>query len=153
MRQSRGNGIITDEELPEQIKELNQRIAELEGMMAELLAPVKEMQKATQKYLRLVDLALTHGGLSPELIIPNVKDPISKDIVSVLIDKNGRNISQITEALRTKRGSASRRIVREKLKSLEEQGIVDRKGEKGVPFYFLSEMVLRKWSQLLGISI
>ncbi len=144
---------MADEELPKQIKELNRRIAELEGMMARLMAPVQEMQKAAQKYLRLVDLALRHGGLSPELLLPEVKDPISKDIVKVLIEKSGQNISQVTEGVRARRGSASRRVVRERLKVLEQEGIVEQRGEGAVPTYYLSEEVLRKWSQLLGISI
>lgn len=144
---------MADEELPKQIKELNRRIAELEGMMARLMAPVQEMQKSAQKYLRLVDLALRHGGLSPELLLPEVKDPISKDIVKVLIEKSGQNISQITERVRARRGSASRRVVRERLKVLEQEGIVEQRGEGAVPTYYLSEEVLRKWSQLLGISI
>lgn len=121
--------------------------------MAQLLTPVQEMQKSAQKYLRLVDLALRHGGISPEMLLPEVKDPISKDIIKVLVDKNGQNISQITESLRARRGSASRRVVREKLKALEEQSIVERKGEKAVPIYYISDEVLRKWSQLLGIPI
>jgi DNA-binding transcriptional ArsR family regulator len=144
---------VTEKDLPKQIAELNKRIAELENMMAQLVAPVREMQKATGKYLRLVDLALKHGGLSPEILIPEVKDPISKEIVKVLLKKSDQNITQITEALRAERGSASRRIVREKLKTLEDLGVVEHREEKTVPTYHLSEQVLRKWSQLLGISI
>lgn len=144
---------MTKEDLPKQIKELNQRIAELENMMAQIMAPVREMQKATGKYLCLVDLALSHGGLSPEMVTPEVKDPISKDIMKVLMEKRERNISQITEALREKRGSASRRIVRERVKKLMEMGLVEQKKEIGVSTYSLSEEVLRKWSHLLGISI
>lgn len=144
---------MTEEDLPKQIKELNKRIAELEGMMAQLVKPVKEMQKASQNYFRLVNLALKNGGISPEMLIPEIKDPISKDIVKVLLEKSGLNISQITEDLRGRRGSASRRIVREKLKKLEDEGIVIQRGEKTVSTYHLSERVLRKWSQLLGIPI
>jgi DNA-binding transcriptional ArsR family regulator len=144
---------VTEDDLPKQIKELNKRIAELEGMMAQLVKPVKEMQKASQNYFRLVNLALKNGGISPEMLLPEVKDPISLDIVKVLLEKSGLNISQITEDLRGKRGSASRRIVREKLKKLEDGGIVIQKGERAVSTYHLSENVLRKWSQLLGISI
>ncbi len=144
---------MKEEELHKQIKELNKRIAELEGMVAQLMTPIKEMTQTTQKYLRIVDLALTHGGLSPEILLPEVKDPISKDIVSVLVDKSGRNISQVTEAVRVKRGSASRRIIRERLKTLEEQGVIEQKGQGSVQTYHISEEVLRKWSQLLGINI
>jgi DNA-binding HxlR family transcriptional regulator len=144
---------VTDEDLPKQIKELNKRIAELESMMAQLVAPVREMQKSTQNYLRLVDLALKHGGLSPEMLLPEVKDSISKDIVKVLLKKSDQNITQIADSLRDERGSASRRIVREKLKSLEELDIVEQGGDRKVPTYHLTEKVLRKWSQLLGIHI
>jgi DNA-binding transcriptional ArsR family regulator len=144
---------VTEEDLPKQIKELNKRIAELESMMAQLVAPVQKMQKSTQNYLRLVDLALKHGGLSPEIRLPEVKDPISKDIVKVLLKKSGMNITQIADALRDERGSASRRIVREKLKALEEMEIVEQGEDKKVPTYKLTEKVLKKWSQLLGIPI
>ena len=78
---------------------------------------------------------------------------ISKEIIRVLVDRNGQNISQITEGVRVKRGTASRRVVREKLKILEEQGIVEQRGEKAVSAYYISDHVLRKWSQLLGIPI
>ncbi len=144
---------VTDEDLPKQIKELNKRIAELESMMAQLVAPVRQMQRSTQNYMRLVDLALKHGGLSPEMLLPEVKDPISKDIVKVLLKRSDQNITQITESLRVERGSGSRRIVREKLKILEDMGIVEQKEKKKVPTYNLTERVLRKWSQLLGIPI
>jgi DNA-binding transcriptional ArsR family regulator len=87
------------------------------------------------------------------MVTPEVKDPISKDIMRVLMERRDQNITQITESLRTKRGSASRRIVRERVKTMIEQGIVTPKGEGTVSTYSLSEEVLRKWSQLLGISI
>jgi hypothetical protein len=111
------------------------------------------MQRSTQNYLRIVDLALKHGGLSPEMLIPEIKDPISKDIVKVLLRRSNQNITQITDSLRNERGSASRRIVREKIKILEEMDIVEPGGDKKVPTYHLTEKVLIKWSQLLGIHI
>ncbi len=144
---------MTDEELPKQIKKLSVRIAELEEMMSQIMAPIQDMQRATQQYLRLVDLALRHGGLSPDMLIPEVTDPISKDIIRVLVDRNGQNISQITERVRARRGSASRRVVRERLKILEEGDIVEQRGEGTHPTYYISDSVLRKWSQLLGIPI
>jgi DNA-binding transcriptional ArsR family regulator len=144
---------VTEEDLPNQIKELNKRIAELESMMAQLVAPVREMQKSTRNYFRLVDLAMKHGGLSPEMLLPEVKDSISRDIVKVLLKRNDLNITQIAEALRDERGSASRRIVREKIKRLEELNIVEQKEDKATSTYNLTEQVLRKWSQLLGIPI
>ncbi len=52
-------------------------------------------------------------------------DSISKAIISAL-EKNERlNISQLTEEVRKERGSASRRIVRERVDVLIEKGIID----------------------------
>ncbi len=53
-----------------------------------------------------------------------VNDPISRAIVEVLADCRPRSISEITRLVRGLRGSASRRIVREKLHLLEERGVV-----------------------------
>ncbi len=53
-----------------------------------------------------------------------VSDPISRAIVEVLADCKPRSISEITRLVRELRGSASRRIVRERLQLLEERGVV-----------------------------
>jgi hypothetical protein len=93
---------------------------------------------------------LEHGGLTPDTILPNIKDPIEQNIVRVLTQKKDLNISQITEHVRSKRGTASRRIIREKLKTLESKDIVysQLKGSRTV--YNLTDEVIKKWSQLLG---
>jgi len=144
-----------DEEknLQKEIKELNERIAELEDQISRLVKPVQEMQNNTRNYFKLLDIALRHGRVSPDLLIPEIKDPISKDIVCVLVDKGYQNVSQITEGVKSRRGSSSRRIVREKLKLLEGMDIVVRSDEKKIATYYISNDVLRKWSQILGISI
>ena len=142
-----------DEDLKEQVKELNARIAELEAQIALLLNPVQEMQKTSAKYLKIVETALRRGGVSPDMLVPEVKDPISKDIICVLVDKGYQNISQITEGLRKRRGSASRRIVREKVQALERQGVVVKNTEKKTVTYYISNNVLKKWSHILGITI
>ena len=95
---------------------------------------------------------MKYGGVSPEITVPNVKDAISKEILNVLFDKNGQNISQITEIVRERRGSASRRIVREKLAKLEAAGYVIRKKTKKSVEYYVSEKLLKKWSQVLGFD-
>jgi DNA-binding transcriptional ArsR family regulator len=142
-----------DEDLREQVRELNERIAELEAQIALLLAPVQEMQKTSTKYLRLVETALRHGGISPDMLVPEVTDPISRDIICVLVDRGHLNISQITEGVRQRRGTASRRIVREKVGVLEDDGIVRKNVEKKTATYYLSHSVLKKWSHMLGITL
>ncbi|MEF8848719.1 MAG: hypothetical protein V5A68_06250 [Candidatus Thermoplasmatota archaeon] len=50
---------------------------------------------------------------------PESKDPISKSIIIVFLNKRNQNISQITENVMDKRDSASRRVIRDRLKELE----------------------------------
>lgn len=97
-------------DLAAEIKELNKRINELENMLTSLMKPLNDARKATQNYMKLAGLLLDHGGITPDLVLPELKDPISRDIVRVLLERNEQNISQITELVKTRRGTASRRI-------------------------------------------
>ena len=103
--------------------------------------------------LKIIQLLLEHGGLTPDLILQDVKDPISKEIVRVLLDKNNQNISQITDLVRNKRGTASRRIIREKINELTKKNILTKNQKGSISVYELSPEVIKKWSQLLGINI
>jgi len=109
---------FVSKDLADEVKELNKRIAELEKMISVLVQPLQRVQTTTSNYLKVVQLLLEHGGLTPDLILPEVKDPISKEIVRVLLDRSEQNVSQITERVRSKRGTASRRIIREKINDL-----------------------------------
>jgi len=140
-------------DLAEEVKELNKRINELEKMLSQLIQPLQKVGKTTQSYMRIAGLLLDHGGLTPDLILPEVKDPISKDIVRVLLDRNEQNVSQITELVRSKRGTASRRIIREKLQDLMEKNIVQKQQKGSRHVYSLTEEVIKKWSQMLGFNI
>lgn len=64
-------------------------------------------------------------------------DPISMDIVKILSICEGYSTSEITRRLRDLRGSASRRVVRERLRILEEKGIVVNKGSLSRPRFML----------------
>ena len=86
-------------DLAEEVKELNKRISELEKMISILVKPLQNVSKTTQNYLRITSLLLDHGGLTPDMILPEVKDPISREIVRVLLEKSDQNISQITRMI------------------------------------------------------
>ncbi len=141
------------QDLTDEIRKLNKRISELEKMLSTLIQPFQKIQDTTSNYLKIIQLSLEHGGLTPDLILPEVKDSISKEIVRVLLDRNEQNISQITELVRSKRGTASRRIVREKINELTRKNIIQKKQKGSLYVYGLSEDVIKKWSQLLGINI
>jgi DNA-binding transcriptional ArsR family regulator len=142
-----------DQDVTNEIKELNKRISELESMLAALLKPLSDARKTTEKYLKLAGLLLDHGGLTPDVILPDLKDPISKDIVRVLLERPEQNISQITDLVKSTRGSASRRIIRQKLKDLENKHIIQQQQKGSRTVYTLTPEVIKKWTELLGFSI
>jgi DNA-binding transcriptional ArsR family regulator len=139
-------------DIANEIKELNRRINELETMLSALMKPLNDARKTTQNYLKLAGLLLDHGGLTPDLILPELKDAISRDIVRVLLERNEQNISQITELVKTKRGSASRRIIRKKLQELETKNIVQKQQKGSRYVYSLTIEVIKKWTELLGLT-
>ena len=141
------------DKLEKQIKELNNRINDLEKMLSIALKPLTEVSKTTQNYLKLTSIIMENGGLTPDRILPEIKDHISREIVRVLMERSRQNISQITELVRSKRGTASRRIIRERIKELEEKEIIV-KNLKGKTYaYSISKKVIKKWSQMLGFNI
>ena len=70
----------------------------------------------------------------------------------ILFDKGERNVSQIADQMRQRRGSASRRIIRERLEKLAEDGIVTVSTDSKQRRFSISDDVVQKWSQLLGLQ-
>jgi len=150
---------VAKEDQGKKIEELSRRIGDLEGSLRDVTRPYSELvgqlaqfQDIVQKYFRLLDLYQKHGAISIDVILPEVKDPISKEIMRVLMDRPGMNISQITEELRSRKGSASRRIVSARLDGLVEKGLLVEETGKKSKSYKISEAVVKKWSQVLGLS-
>ena len=140
-------------DLAKEVKELNKRITELEKMLSVLIEPLREVGQTTQKYLKITRLLLDHGGLTPDVVIPEIKDDISREIVRALMERNDQNISQITELVKSNRGTASRRIIRDRLKELEKSEIVEKELKGKLYVYRLTEKVIKKWSKMLGFNI
>jgi len=147
------------EELQKQIKDLAEKIESMEESMSRVAQPysqlvdyIERFQKISGSYFRMLGLYQRYGAISPDLLIPGVKDPISRDIVKVLFERDGQNISQITDKLKDMRGTSSRRIVRERLKQLEEKGVVKSKGSPRSKEYWLTQEYIDKWYQLLGLA-
>lgn|GEM_PF-208509 len=150
---------MADEDLQEQIKDLAKKMQSVEeavdkvaGPYSQLIDYIERFQKISGSYFRMLGLYQRYGAISPDLLIPGVKDSISRDIVKVLFERDGQNISQITDKLKETRGTSSRRIVRERLKSLEEKGVIRAKGSPRSKEYWLSEQYIEKWYDLLGLG-
>jgi len=79
--------------------------------------------KSAEKYMRQKAIA---------------QDDISRCVVQALAVKGSLNISAITRQVATMRGKSSRRIIRERVKILVQQGVLS-KSEGRVPAYSLVE--------------
>ncbi len=139
-------------ELRKQVEALREALAKVAEPYRELAGYMDQLQTIARGYFRLLDLYAKHGAVSPDVVVPGLKDDISKAILTVLFEKADRNISQITEAVKGKRGTASRRIVRERLQALVQEGVVIASGGSRGHTYRVSEEVTAKWSQVLGLS-
>lgn len=150
---------MADEDIQEQIKDLAKKMQSVEesvdkvaGPYAQLLDYIERFQKISGSYFRMLGLYQRYGAISPDLLIPDLKDPISRDIVKVLFERDGQNISQITDKLKEMRGTSSRRIVRERLKGLEEKNVIEARGSSRSKEYWLAEEYIEKWYDLLGLG-
>lgn len=148
-----------EEDVRDQMKSLADKMESLEesvrmvsGPYSQLLEYLERFQKISSSYFRLIDLYQKYGEISPDLLMPGVKDHISREVVKILFERDGQNITQITGKLKDRRGSASRRIVRERLKMLQEKGVVVEKGSDRSREYWLSETYVKKWYELLGLG-
>ncbi len=147
-----------EEELKDEIKELKDQISNLSEALERVTKPYQQvlgqievLQDVARRYFGLLDLYQKYGEISPDIIVPGLKDPISQEIVRVLFDKGDRNISQIADQIRQRRGSASRRIVRERLDRLVADGVVTVSSEGKQRRFSVSDEVVQKWSQVLGL--
>jgi len=146
--------IDNPEDVSRKLIELEESIGKVKGGYAELGQYMEILKDISGRYFRLMDLYTKHGTISVDLAAPDIKDQISKDIVRILLDradkdKKGSNLSEITRALKGVRGSASRRIVREKVGKLEQMGHVKKVETGKIPSYAISDSLVEKWYSML----
>ena len=139
--------------MPEE--DLTREVQELRKALDAMKASFELVSQMAQSYLRLLNIYAEYGGLSVDVVIPEIKhDPIAREIVKVLFDLKRANVSQITRELKGRRGKASRNTVRAKLEELKELGVVREisTGDRGKT-YALSRDVVKRWLDLIGMPI
>ena len=151
---------VTDKDIQAQIKALAKKMESVEESMSKVAEPysqlvdyIERFQKISNSYFKMLGLYQRYGAISPDLLIPGVKDSISRDVVKVLFERDGQNISQVAEKLKDMRGTSSRRIVRERLRGLEAKGVVKSKGSSRSKEYWLTPEYIEKWYELLGLGV
>jgi DNA-binding transcriptional ArsR family regulator len=137
-------------------EDLAREVQELRKALEALRKSFEIVSQMAQSYLRLLNLYAEYGGLSIDVVIPEIKhDPIAREIVEILFDLRRANVSQIARELKGRRGKASRNTVRAKLEELKKLGVVrevSTGGNRG-KVYALSRDVVRKWLELIGMPI
>jgi DNA-binding transcriptional ArsR family regulator len=138
--------------LREQVSSLQSTLARVGSPIVDAVGQLERMRDIATNYFRLLELYGRHGVISPETVLPELKDPISVEVVRVLFDQGGLNVSEVTDRLRARRGTASRTVVRERLQSLVDGGVVVREGDAAVARYRISDHVVERWYRMLGLK-
>ncbi|TXT55108.1 MAG: hypothetical protein BAJATHORv1_40017 [Candidatus Thorarchaeota archaeon] len=124
---------ITIEEVQDRLDEISERLARVERLMEKMGPGIEEVSESAKviregfefydgmvrlmsKFTKVQRLESRFQELK--------KDDISWNIVKILDESRPLNISQITAAVRAERGTASRRIIRERIKILLRKRIV-----------------------------
>lgn len=146
------------EELRNEIKSLKNQVNTLEEMLKNFMNMHKNLLESLSigseiedRYIKLLSLYDRFGRISAS-IMPKIDDSISERIVEVLLRQKSANVSQITRVVRQKRGSGSRHTIRDRLEKLEKEGVVERIDKGKGKTYHLTQEVVKKWAEKLGIK-
>ncbi|MHA1638222.1 MAG: hypothetical protein ACTSUO_01815 [Candidatus Thorarchaeota archaeon] len=124
---------MTLEEVQDRLDEISKRLARVEVLMERIGPGLDEVTESAQviregfefydgmvklmsKFTKAERLESRYGDLK--------KDQISWLVIKILDNSKPLNISQITASVRGERGTASRRIVRERVNELLQRGIL-----------------------------
>ncbi len=118
-----------------EIRAVEKRLATIEKLLEgdpEARAIVLLYMKIVGLHRASVDRIATALQAQRLLTQAGVIDDIARDVIEVLAVRGPMNISELTRELRRIRGSASRRIIAQRLRMLEDLGVVRRlPGGKG----------------------
>ncbi len=124
---------LTLDEVQDRLNEISKRLQRVEALIERIGPGIEEVSESAQviregfefydgmvklmsKFTKAERLESRYGDLK--------KDQISWLIIKILDSSQPLNISQITASIRAERGTASRRIVRERVNTLIQRGVL-----------------------------
>ena len=138
-----------ESELQEKLEDISSRLARIERVLARIEPEMGEFQQSTRLIREGMDfygslfnmMGRFSGRQRLAKRFPEIgKDEIGRLIVEALEPGKPMNVSQFTAAVRRERGTASRRIVRERIQRLQELGILkESHSDKKATYYKLAE--------------
>ncbi|MEB3780736.1 MAG: hypothetical protein GSR85_11010 [Desulfurococcales archaeon] len=134
--------------------DLEERLERLEALLRQVIGKIAEIELLLKTHSGAEEAAiaarLTMAMLYPASIaidaarrvvevtrLTGSLDPLSRSIIEVLAPCEGLSISEVTRRVKALRGTASRRIIAGRLKSLESRGLVVNIGTSERPRYTL----------------
>ncbi len=95
----------------------------------------------------IVAAVLRTGRVSIQTFEPTIKDPISQLVVEALFSRGPQNVSQVTEYVRSAKGSASRTTIRQRINQLSSKGFVSRLNDSEK--WALTANMINRWKACL----
>ncbi|MFW9986397.1 MAG: hypothetical protein ACFFDJ_07540 [Candidatus Odinarchaeota archaeon] len=141
-----------ESELREKLEDISYRLARIERVLARIEPEMGEFKQSTRVIREGMDfygslfemMGRFTGRQRLQRRFPEIgKDEISRLIVEALEAGNPLNISQLTVAVRRHRGTASRRIIRERIQRLIEIGVIQESHkDKKATYYKIADDLL-----------
>jgi len=93
--------------------------------------------------IRIANALLAAGTLTIRSVDQRLRDPISQLAIESIIIMGPRNLSEIADYVRERKGSSSRMTLRQRLRKLKDDGIVAKEGPR---FHLTEEFIAQWWS-------
>lgn len=135
--------MVSDEKILRRLNNLEQKIEE----QNEKLDSVVDLRERYMTLCRIID---QYGFVSPS-VINEISGEHEEEIVRILLKSDSCNISTLTDRLRERYGSSSRRTTKKKLKQLKNRGVVRELNEGRGRAFQLTDRIVKQLAQKMGV--
>jgi hypothetical protein len=104
---------------------------------------VHEIRGTDALAMRVANALLAAGTLTLQSVDRRLRDPISQLAVESIIMMGPRNLSEVADYVRERKGSSSRTTLRQRMRKLIEDGIVEKEDRT---FHLTEKFIAQWWS-------